>query len=238
VARTSPPLEPRATREVGRRSRCKPGVNGVSIPVFIALVGFQRQFDGKMGCLSTFLTGKNGRAKIIRMAVNWPDLPNLASERDVSMATTRGIPEIVAALSSFVSASEPHLIRVLDPPLDLRRHANELQLLPALLDMGGCIGLRPDGEVVSFVWDEPYALRSERDPPIRNIAYYQASLKYPELVLLIPERPPDATICPFCDGSGKPLGIPKSELKNFTCYCGGLGWLPKQIASTDGSPLQ
>jgi hypothetical protein len=72
------------------------------------------------------------------------------------------IPEIVAVLTTFVAGPEPYTIHF-DPPLDLRAIAAEVQLLPACLDIGGCLGLRPSGEVASFTWDEPRQLRDEWD---------------------------------------------------------------------------
>jgi hypothetical protein len=135
------------------------------------------------------------------------------------------IPEIVAALDAFVMAPEPYTIGF-DPPLDLRALAGELRLLPATLDMGGCLGLHPSGEVVSFLWDEPTTLRPEADPRTRNLAYFQASLKYPVLAPLVPRRPTNAVICSHCAGSGKCSGMPAELADKIVCYCGGLGWLP------------
>jgi hypothetical protein len=99
-----------------------------------------------------------------------------------------------------------------------------------MLDGGGCLGVHPSGEVASFLWDEPDLLRAEHDQRIINIAYFQASLKYPALAALVPLRPTDALACPFCDGSGKCLD-PRANLVDLVvCYCGGLGWLPRESA--------
>ncbi len=143
------------------------------------------------------------------------------------MLVAGNIPEIAAALAEFVAVSEPYTIRF-DPPLDLRAIAADVQLLPAMLDMGGCIGLRPSGAVASFLWDEPRQLRAETDERIRNLAYYQASLKYPRLVPLGPRRPPDAVVCSYCGGSGRCSGLPDRLADSVVCYCGGLGWLPNE----------
>ncbi len=61
---------------------------------------------------------------------------------------------IKAILKSYVANPEPQLVR-LDPPLDLQRLANDLNLLPMMIDMGGCYGIRPNGDIFSFAWDEP-----------------------------------------------------------------------------------
>jgi hypothetical protein len=47
--------------------------------------------------------------------------------------------------------------------------------------------------------------------------------KYPELAALVPVRAGDAIECPACDGSGIIKHGPRPA--NFSCYCGGLGWL-------------
>ncbi|MCI0681208.1 MAG: hypothetical protein L0Y71_03815 [Gemmataceae bacterium] len=140
------------------------------------------------------------------------------------MSTAQDIPEIAAALAAFIADGEPYTIR-LDPPLDLRALAAELQLLPAMLDFGGCLGLKRNGEVASFTWNEPHSLRAEPDNRIRNIVYYQASLKYPGLAPLVPRRPADAVTCSWCGGSGRHLAIPAEFADRFVCCCGGLGWL-------------
>ncbi len=83
------------------------------------------------------------------------------------MTANQVIPQIESALSSFVSDPSPHVFP--GDGLDLRALAAELQLLPVVLDMGGCIGLRPNGEVMSFLWDEPRQLRPEHDQRICNL---------------------------------------------------------------------
>ena len=145
------------------------------------------------------------------------------------MIEAQDIQVIVAALGAFVAAPEPYAIGF-DPPLDLRALAGELRLLPAMLDMGGCLGLQPTGEVASFLWDEPRQLRPERDERIRNLAYHQAALKHPRLAPLVPSRPPDAVVCSCCGGSGRCNGLPDRLADSVVCYCGGLGWLPRKHA--------
>ena len=141
------------------------------------------------------------------------------------MAGNQLIPEITSALAAFTSDPTPYVLS--GDELELRKLAAELQLLPVILDMGGCLGLRPNGDVMSFVWDEPRHLRPERDPRICNTVYYRASVKYPELAALAPKRPATAIDCPHCDGTGSVSWLPNADLANtIVCYCGGLGWLP------------
>ncbi|MGH7733320.1 MAG: hypothetical protein ACREOE_06360, partial [Gemmatimonadales bacterium] len=85
-------------------------------------------------------------------------------------------------------------------PLDLRSVVAKFGGLPLTLDMGGCLAIRADGEVISFQWDEPHDVRVEQDAHWRNVALYQGSLKYPELAPLVPARPIDARPCEHCAG--------------------------------------
>jgi hypothetical protein len=123
--------------------------------------------------------------------------------------------EIKMALQQFLADSSPD-------PMNLRRIAAELQVLPLVPDMGGCYAIRSNGEVVSFSWDAPGDVRVEKDPRIRNMAVFQGSRKYPTLKSLVPPRRADALDCPHCLGTGK---LPE-PMQNIICYCGGLGWLP------------
>jgi glycine/D-amino acid oxidase-like deaminating enzyme len=135
--------------------------------------------------------------------------------------------KIQETLAKFIADPEPYVIN-LSPPLDLRKLAGELNLLPTTLDMGGCYAIRSDGEIFSFLWDSPYDLRPEDDPRIINIVLHQASQRYPELAGLKPQKPTGAQICSFCNGTGDPLFGKdlKLEHNNIVCYCGDLGWLP------------
>jgi hypothetical protein len=153
----------------------------------------------------------------------------LVTEGARMILAAQDIPEIVAALAEFVTASEPYIIGF-DPPLDLRAIAAAVRLLPAVLDVAGCLGLRRSGAVASFRWDEPYVLRPEWDARIRNMAYHQASLKYPALALLVPRRPANAVPCLHCGASGRCSGLPARLADGVVCYCGGLGWLPGEDA--------
>jgi hypothetical protein len=138
------------------------------------------------------------------------------------------IPIVDAVLAVFIANTEPYVIC---SSLDLRALAAELQILPVWLDMGGCYGLRLDGTVVSFTWDEPHQIRVEPDERIRNLALFQGSVKYPELRCLVPQRPASGVTCPHCAGSAKVYFDPKDLSKTFVCFCGGLGWLPSETDS-------
>jgi hypothetical protein len=74
-------------------------------------------------------------------------------------------------LAEYLAGSAPD-------PLDLRSVVAKFGALPLTLDMGGCLAIRADGEIISFLWDEPHDAKIERDARWRNIALYQGSLKY------------------------------------------------------------
>ena len=130
------------------------------------------------------------------------------------------IPELAdrirTLLAEYLADSSPD-------PLDLRSVVAKFDALPLTLDMGGCLAIRADGEIISFQWDEPHDARVEQNAHWRNVALYQGSLKYPELSPLVPPRPTDARPCEHCAGVA---AIRAQGIKNIVCYCGGLGWLP------------
>jgi hypothetical protein len=126
-----------------------------------------------------------------------------------------------AKLQEFLNETTPD-------PMNVRAIARELNVLPLMGDMGGCFAIRSDGEVISFLWDNDRDIKQENNARIRNIALFQGSKKYPELSALIPPRPPEATTCHHCNGTGiEPMSV-KLQLDNIVCYCGGLGWLPPE----------
>jgi len=131
---------------------------------------------------------------------------------------------IEATLKAYVSNPEPHLVKF-DQPLNMRKLAAQLNILPVVLNMGGVIAIRADGEIFSFTWDEPYRLQSERDVRIRNLVFFQAARKFPELQPLVPSRPVGARDCESCNGTGTVVGLRDELANDVVCYCGGLGWL-------------
>ena len=134
-------------------------------------------------------------------------------------------------LEEFINGSFPD-------PNGLREIAARLEILPLMLDWGGCYALRSNGQVITFLWDEANDVRVENDLRICNIALFQGSKKYSELKALIPPKPNSALKCHVCGGTGVvPISI-ESGIDNLVCYCGGLGWVPSELAdlsSTENS---
>jgi hypothetical protein len=130
--------------------------------------------------------------------------------------------QIKQRLTDFVDESGPD---------DLRRIASELNALPLRLDMGGVYAIRPDGQIISVCWDKEEDYQVENDRRICNIALFAGSKKYPELKQLIPLRSQDDVECPHCNGTGTLAINAELGVDNIVCYCGGLGWIPKEHSS-------
>ena len=114
-------------------------------------------------------------------------------------------------------------------PDGLPELARRLGVLPLTWDMGGCMALRPTGEVVAWIWDEEAEISIQDTALDRNRALFQGAAKYPALVPFLPSRPLDATTCGYCNGSGKLSGLPEVVPGQFVCFCGGAGWLPGSV---------
>ena len=121
------------------------------------------------------------------------------------------------SLDAFLSEDTPRASA-------LRHIATELAIIPITDDGNRDFGIRlSDGKVVSFNRSEPFDLQVVSVPNAEIAVLGHAWTKFPELAPLVPTRRPDAIDCPACDGSGVTRhGKPPVE---FSCYCGGLGWL-------------
>jgi hypothetical protein len=107
---------------------------------------------------------------------------------------------------------------------ELHRVAKELAVVPITDDWNRVFGIRvSDGRVVSFNRIEPFDLELVTVPNAELAVLGHAWTKFPELAPLVPRRPAEAIICPACSGSG--LATYGEGPKDFSCYCGGLGWL-------------
>jgi hypothetical protein len=105
-----------------------------------------------------------------------------------------------------------------------RRH----HALPLLLDMGGCVALRPNGELIQFLWDAPDQVAIEADPKMRHVARAVGSRRYSAISGLAPTRTSTSEVCLTCKGTG----VVRPDLPNIVCICGGLGWVPSGYIRT------
>ena len=102
--------------------------------------------------------------------------------------------------------------------------ARERQALPVCTKPGLTMFLHPGGTVLTHIGDFGAEVDATDDPGWRWIAAIEAKELYPELRILIPDRPDNAPTCPACKGSGQ-LSFP-AENPSRCGTCWGLGWLP------------
>ena len=105
--------------------------------------------------------------------------------------------------------------------------ATALAALPLDADMGGCIALRPDGELILVHGEQdgssPTEWTEEIEPEWRIAALAAGSRRYPELADLLPTKGPDDIDCPDCGGAGTWSMPDGAEGPGCGC-CWGLGW--------------
>jgi hypothetical protein len=105
-----------------------------------------------------------------------------------------------------------------DQSIPARQAAERTGGVPVYSDIGGTLVVAPNGDVLHFDPDTE-SVRPVTEDRWRNLALARAAKRFPELVVLAPLRPPDATTCPACGGLGVVLG-------SVGCAeCTGLGWV-------------
>jgi len=131
----------------------------------------------------------------------------------------------------IVNATHQYIAERAKTDPDSAAFIKTLDALPLYADWVGGVALRSDGELVGFLWDEPQSIKVEADPHLRFLAVVEGSKDYAELSCLAPIRSADDRDCPLCDGTGRVPGLEEAgiELKNILCYCGGAGWLPRNV---------
>lgn len=107
-----------------------------------------------------------------------------------------------------------------------------LDALPLYASWGGGVALRSDGELIGFLGDEPQSIKVETDPHLRFLASVEGSKDHAELACLTPIRSADDRDCPLCGGTGRLQELEEAgiDMKNIRCYCGGTGWLPRNVS--------
>jgi hypothetical protein len=105
----------------------------------------------------------------------------------------------------------------------LTPYVEKYQILPLLLQWFETTGITPDGSIRKFSTEDnlsPYeGLRKVEDAAGFFGALVQGARTYPQLSILIPERPRDAQTCEACGGVGVYPQRPE-----MVCECGGVGW--------------
>jgi hypothetical protein len=101
----------------------------------------------------------------------------------------------------------------------VRAWSQRERALPVVFDMGGILGMKRDGTVISVPWDEPRTTREETSSVAHMAAVIGAAQKYPELAALGPRRPADALDCPQCS-------VLNQDGQRGCPVCWHLGWSP------------
>lgn len=109
---------------------------------------------------------------------------------------------------------------------------NAAGALPLYRGWWETIGLRPDGEIVSWSTKGDYTgTRPVGERSVWLSALVHAAETWPELWLIVPPRPPHAIDCKHIP--------PVAEGKLFCSLCCGLGWIELQEpirSATSGAP--
>jgi hypothetical protein len=116
-----------------------------------------------------------------------------------------------------------------EAPEELRwqlKYVQTHQALPLFLGWTETLGIRADGALVRWSTEGDWpGVREFDDRTWINIALVEGAKTYPQLQRLVPRRPPSATTCETCCGSGTIRG-PLGQVTEIICTCGGLGWIP------------
>ena len=137
----------------------------------------------------------------------------------------------------IVNATHEYIAERAQTHPEIAAFVDTLDALPLYADWGGGVAMRPDGELIGFLWDEPQSIKVETDPHLRFLALVTGSERYPELASLSPQRTSNDRDCPLCNGAGEVAGLKEHRIdtKVIRCYCGGTGWLPSNVPDPPGS---
>jgi hypothetical protein len=109
-----------------------------------------------------------------------------------------------------------------DPRLEwVRAAAREHTFLPLYVGWLSTLGIRPDGSWVRWDHeDDPTSIKPLSNLFLQRMALCEGRKKFPELGVLLPQRPASAHTCEVCGGTGELRGPPE-----VICHCGGIGWV-------------
>jgi hypothetical protein len=142
-------------------------------------------------------------------------------------------PKAIELSSMQQDQVEARIAQFIEDSSSLYAHAHgaiaRVNALPLFFDWTGFMALRLDGQIVWVPYDdEPGEIEVVQVERVRNMGLFQGTRVHPDLQFLLPQSPPDAIICPDCQGTGK-LTFPhgwEQLADRVLCFCGGIGWLP------------
>jgi hypothetical protein len=142
-------------------------------------------------------------------------------------------PKPIALSASQREQVEKRIAEFIKDSTSVYAHAHRaiarVNALPLFFDWTAFMALRLDGHIAWIPYDdEPAEVEVIKDERLRNLGLFRGTKLHPELPFLMPSRPPNATDCPDCRGTGK-LAFPEVAnhlAETVICSCGGIGWLP------------
>ena len=133
---------------------------------------------------------------------------------ELTEAASAAIAAIAARIDAFDSESDR--FHLWHSPF-----VHKFDALPLYIGWTECVGIRPDGAIVSWSIEGEYEGAPEVEYQLLvRIALVSGAKRYSFLQPFIPERPPYALDCRTCNGSGTIERLP-----NVICECGGIGWV-------------
>ena len=109
---------------------------------------------------------------------------------------------------------------------NLQETVAKLDALPMAFNFD-CYAIKPSGKIIVFEVDNSNSFEVETNPRIINTVLFQGIKKFSELKELMPVRSADDIDCSACNGTGVNPIAEKLKTENIICWCGGLGWIPK-----------
>lgn len=103
------------------------------------------------------------------------------------------------------------------------------RVLPLMIDWSGFFAIDNTGTIFLYTLDNLDNPAIENDERIRNTVLFRGSMQYPELVDFVPTKTDSDIVCPHCNGTGIFNDLPTTLQESVICYCGGLGWIPKNV---------
>lgn len=142
----------------------------------------------------------------------------------------RSFSEVVKnCISKFKENATPYIYNhVTGDQTDICKIVSEQNFLPIFYEWTTFCSVRPNGEMVWCDYDNPQKMEVEHNERLRNIAMVKGIKRFPELQPFLPQRKSDDIDCPYCESTENTRQAMPEHLQNvLNCYCGRLGWIPK-----------
>ena len=181
------------------------------------------------------IVGPERRLRVLHL--DWCGEGCAKSRRPVNSDVRRPFMNSPVSSEWIVNATRAYISENAKTHPEIAAFVETLAALPLYVDWNGGVALRPDGELIGFLWDEPQSIKVETDAHLRFLALVTGSERYSELVCLSPQRTSSDRDCASCGGTGRLLDLEAQgvDTTHIRCYCGGAGWLPANVPDLPGS---